>query len=297
MRQVAFIGFGEAAYYIAKGLKESGVTDMAAYDVNYKKDASPVMERRAEEAGVLLTEDGKEAWQSARFVLALTNGKVALETADQVLPYLQEGQIYVDMNSASPVVKRKIAEIPHSQGVAICDAAVMATVPKKGHRTPMFLAGGGAKAFAEEMSPYGMNLTVLEADLGGASAIKMIKSVVMKGLPQLMFEAFEAAEQYGVLDTLVQSLNGSLSGQSIEDLANTFIARTMIHAGRRAGEMEDVVSTLKDLGVDPSMSEATVKKLHRLEEEKWADVLGADGGSMDYKSAMKLLIEKRRNEV
>ena len=63
MRQVAFIGFGEAAYYIAKGLKESGVTDMAAYDVNYKKGASPVMERRAEEAGVLLTEDGKWLWR------------------------------------------------------------------------------------------------------------------------------------------------------------------------------------------------------------------------------------------
>ena len=121
----------------------------------------------------------------------------------------------------------------------------------------------------------------------------MLKSVVMKGLPQLMFESFEAADKYGVLDTLVKSLASSLEGKTVEKLADTFIARTMIHAERRAAEMRDVVATLEKAGVDASMTEATVRKLDALAAEHWADKIDPSG-NMDFRSAIRTLNESRK---
>ena len=167
----------------------------------------------------------------------------------------------------------------------------MGTVPGNRHKVPMFLAGDGAKAFCDAFSPCGMKLTVLDAPAGGASAIKMLKSVVMKGLPQLMFESYAAAEKYGVLDTLTESLSESLNGKTVEKLSNTFIARTMIHAERRSAEMRDVVATLEALGVDASMSKATVAKLDALAEDHWAEKMDPSG-NMDYKDAIRLWVNK-----
>ncbi len=297
MNLVSMIGFGEAAYCISKGLKAEGLSGIKAYDIMYCQNKSPVMASRAKEADVELCQSAEEAYSSAEFIFSLTNARVAVDIASSIIPHLRDGQVYVDMNSASPMTKEAIAAIPHDDGVLICDAAIMSTVPQKGHKTPMFLAGDGAKRFCDAMTQYHMNLTVLDAAAGGASAIKMIKSIVMKGLPQLMFESFEAADRYGVLDILVESLNQSLAGKSIEDLANTFIARTMIHASRRAGEMSDVIDTLKTLGIDYSMTEATLKKLKVLETEHWSDIIGIDGGNMPYKDAIRLINkEHERND-
>lgn len=290
--QLVFIGFGEAAYHIASGLKAEGLTDLGAYDRNA---ADPQMggliQQRAAEVGVKLFESLESAYQAGEFIACLTSANSALAVAKSVIPQLKAGQVYIDMNSAAPTVKAEIAQIPHNEGVMFCDAAVMGTVPGTKHKVPMFLAGNGAEKFAAAFSQYGMKLTVLDAKAGGASAIKMFKSVIMKGLPQLMFESFEAAVKYGVLNTLVDSLASSLNGKTVEQLADTFTARTMIHAARRSEEMQDVVATLENLGVDAAMSKATVAKLDLLAKHNWVEILGTNGDKMSYREAMKALIE------
>jgi 3-hydroxyisobutyrate dehydrogenase-like beta-hydroxyacid dehydrogenase len=291
--RLVLIGFGEAAYNIASGLKSEGLTDIGAYDINAANPGmSGLIQKRAAEVGVKLFDNLESAYQAGDFIASLTSASVALAVAETIIPHLKAGQVYVDMNSAAPTVKAAIAKIPHAEGVAFCDAAVMGTVPGNRHKVPMFLAGDGAEKFKTAFAQYGMKLTVLNVDAGGASAIKMFKSVIMKGLPQLMFESFEAAQKYGVLDTLVTSLSSSLNGKTVEQLADTFIARTMIHAIRRSAEMQDVVTTLESLGVDAAMSRATVDKLDQLAEQNWVNKLGPGGDELNYKEAMKYFIEK-----
>ena len=289
--QLVFIGFGEASYNISLGLASEGFTNMAAYDA-FMDDPQrgKLIHQRAEEAKVPLI-SLEEACAEGRFIASMNSAKVAVSVASGIIPQLKSGQVYVDLNSASPTVEEEINKIPRAEGVRFCDAGVMGTVPGNRHKVPMFLAGDGAKAFCDAFSPCGMKLTVLDAPAGGASAIKMLKSVVMKGLPQLMFESYAAAEKYGVLDTLTESLSESLNGKTVEKLSNTFIARTMIHAERRSAEMRDVVATLEALGVDASMSKATVAKLDALAEEHWAEKMD-QSGNMDYKDAIRLWVNK-----
>lgn len=287
---IAFIGFGEAAFYIANGLKSEGLANIVAFDVNQNDETKGlIIKKRAEEAGITLKESAEEAYTSAKFVLSLTSAKVAYGIAKSIVPNLVGGQIFVDMNSASPTVKSDIGTINHPEGVLICDAAVMKTVPGNGHKVPMFLSGDGAKEFYDHLSKYGMKLTDLNAPLGGSSAIKMFRSVFMKGLPQLMIESMMAAEKYGVLDTLLESLNDTLKGKSVEQLADTLIVRTLIHAERRASEMKDVISTLNDMDIDASMSISTKEKLEKIANMNIVEKIGADP-SINYKSAIQLLI-------
>ena len=288
---LVFIGFGEAAYNIAAGLKEEGFSSMAAYD-NMADDPKrgELIHKRAEEVGVpLITLE--DAISKGRFIASLNSAKVAYSVAESIIPHLRSGQVYIDFNSANPDVEVRIDGIKRADGVLFCDAGVMGTVPGNRHKVPMYLTGDGSKAFADAFSQYGMKLTILDASAGGSSAIKMLKSVVMKGLPQLMFESFEAADKYGVLD--MKSLASSLEGKTIEKLADTFIARTMIHAERRAAEMRDVVATLEKAGVDSSMTQATVRKLDALASEHWVDKIDPSG-NMDFRSAIRTLNESRR---
>lgn len=287
---ITFIGYGEAAYHISTGLRSSGNLRIGAFDAK----VSPALEQRAADNQVTLFDSLETACKGARFVVCLTSASSALNIARTVLPLLVAGQTYVDMNSAAPTVKQAIDQLPRAAGVDVCDSAVMGTVPGNNHKVPMLLSGSGAAAFAAAFSPLGMRLTVLDAEAGAASAIKMLKSVVMKGLPQLLIEAFQAGERFGVLDTLVASLGDSLNGKTVEELANTFTARTLIHAKRRSAEMDDVVATLEASGVDASMSRATQSQLDKLAATDWADLLGPGGSDMDYRTAITHLTATRR---
>ncbi|AMN81310.1 MULTISPECIES: DUF1932 domain-containing protein [Pseudomonas fluorescens group] len=279
---IVFIGFGEAAYHLCAGLRTTGDLQICAFDAN----VSPALQQRADQQHVTLFDSLENACRDARFVVCLTSASSALGIARKVLPLLVAGQTYVDMNSAAPTVKQAIDQLPRPAGVGFCDSAVMGTVPGNNHRVPMLLAGSGAAAFAEAFTPRGMQLTVLEAEAGAASAIKMLKSVVMKGLPQLLLEAFQAGEKFGVLDTLVASLGDSLNGKTVEQLANTFTARTLIHAKRRSAEMDDAVTTLEAAGVDATMTRATQGQLDKLAATDWASLLGPDGSDMDFRTAI-----------
>lgn len=299
--ELVFIGFGEAAYHLTCGLRRAAGAELtlSAFDAQADDAVNGgVIRQRAAENQVKLLASLDEAIASeARFVLCLTSARSALPVAQQLVPHLRAGQVYVDMNSSAPTVKQAIAALPHRPGVQICDAAVMGTVPGNQHRVPMLLAGDGAKAFHDAFSAYGMRLTVLQAEAGAASAIKMLKSVVMKGLPQLLIEAFQAAEKFGVTETLAASLAQSLEGKTVEQLANTFTARTLIHAARRSAEMQDVVATLDALGVDAGMSKATQQKLEQLAAQNWKTRLGPEGSEMPYQDAIRFLVQQNKGDV
>lgn len=289
---ICFIGFGEAAFHIANGLKSEGDIKIIAYDVNQNDEVrGGIIRQRAQEAGIDLAKDLEDAYKSSKYIVSLTSAGVAVKVAEGIIPNLTNNQVYVDMNSASPDVKREIDLIDKNDGVLVCDAAVMTTVPGNGHRVPIFLSGDGAEYFYNDLIKFNMNLTNLNAQIGASSAIKMFRSAFMKGLPQLMIESMLPAAEYGALDALIESLNETLVGKTIEDLSQNFIGRTMVHAERRAKEMENVVQTIEKMGFDASMSKSAQKKLEILAEQNYVDRVGPKG-DIYFKDAINILIEK-----
>lgn len=286
---LAFIGFGEAAFHIAKGLKSEGLNNIVAFDVNQNDlKMGPVIQKRAEEAKVKLTATLEEAYSASEFIASLTSASIALSVARPIMSKLVSGQTYIDMNAAAPTIKSEIANLERADGVMFCDAAIMGTVPGNGHKVPMLLSGDGAKAFYCVFKELGMNLTDLNVPAGGSSAIKMFRSVFMKGLPQLIIESMLPAYEFGALDALVDSLNNTICGKSLEQIADMLLGRTLVHAKRRSSEMKDVITTLDSMGIDSSMSKSAKKKLDQLAELHLADKIGADG-DVSFKEVIGLL--------
>lgn len=270
---LTFIGFGEAAFCIAKGLLQEGMTEMVAYDIMQDKEpAASMIRKRAKEANVLLAESMEAACQGAKFVLSLTSASVCVKVAESILPHLVDGQVYVDMNSASPTAMTEIDQLTRPEGVKFCDAAMMGSVPNGGHRTKMFLSGNGAQEFFDALKPYNTLMTVLHAVAGGASAIKMFKSVFSKGVPQLLIECLVPAARYGVLDYVMEGIDNPFS-KGVEESTKLLLYRTMFHAQRRSGEMKDVSGTIEALGIDASMSRAAQHKLEWLSTKNYNENL------------------------
>ena len=137
----------------------------------------------------------------------------------------------------------------------------MAPVLPYGHRVPMLLGGAAAQLFADTMTPFGMRLEVLPAGaIGSAAAVKMCRSIVVKGLEALMVECVLAATQFGADELVFASLNESFPGIDWKKLADYMTGRVVVHGERRAREMEEVAETLRAIGVDPIMAEATARR-------------------------------------
>jgi 3-hydroxyisobutyrate dehydrogenase-like beta-hydroxyacid dehydrogenase len=186
---------------------------------------------------------------------------VAQTVGEEVAAHLEPRHLYVDINSVSPTVKQAIGAAVAARAARFVEAAVMSTVPPLGHRVPMLLCGPGALAFADRMSPYGMRFDVLDGPLGSASAIKMFRSVIIKGLEALMLECVLGAEQFGASDRVFASVSASIPGIDWSQLAHYMIGRTAVHAERRVHEMEEVARTLSGLGVEPIMASATARRI------------------------------------
>lgn len=272
---ITFVGFGEASYHIAKGLKAEGLEGIIAYDAFWDHpERGGLIQQRAKEADIILLPTLKEAVESSKFILSATSAKIAVPIAASIFPYMKSGQIFVDINAASPMAMKEIDELQKKEGVLFCDAAVMGVVPSEGHKVPMLLSGNGGAVFQNELTKYGMKLKDLNTVAGGSSAIKMFRSVFMKGLTQLLIESLSASAKFGVLDTIVESLSESINNKTIEDLSNQLIPRTVVHAERRVSEMKEVIATLEEMGLDASMSISSKEKLYKISNSEISKSLG-----------------------
>ncbi|MEI7672885.1 MAG: NAD(P)-binding domain-containing protein [Deltaproteobacteria bacterium] len=205
---LGFIGFGEAAFHISSGLHEAGVSQIVAFDI-MAADASlgPLVRSRAESAHVSLMHSLQEMLGIATIIICATSAKYALSIAREAKDYLREGQLYADLNSASPKVKQEIAAIIAQTGALFVDTAVMELVPPHRHKVPMAVSGSGAKQFETLLSPYGMNVTYINEQAGSSSTIKMLRSIFMKGLTSLLLETLTASRKAGVEKEIMASIS------------------------------------------------------------------------------------------
>jgi 3-hydroxyisobutyrate dehydrogenase-like beta-hydroxyacid dehydrogenase len=258
--KVGFIGFGEAGFHIARDLRVAGLSGVCAYDINARAPGlGEKIRRRAGEAEVPLLESNAELAAASDVLLSTVTANRSLEAAEQTAPFLSSRHIYADLNSVSPALKQTIGRTIESRGARFVEAAVMSPVPRHGAAVPMFLCGAYAREFADLLSPYGMNLEVISERIGAASAVKMCRSVVVKGLEALLLECALGSVPYGADERVFATLDETFPGMDWKKLASYMIGRVVEHGERRAREMEEVAETLRSVGVEPVMAEATAR--------------------------------------
>jgi 3-hydroxyisobutyrate dehydrogenase-like beta-hydroxyacid dehydrogenase len=259
-KTIGFVGFGEAAFHLAGGLREA--TRIAAYDVNtWTPGLAEKIRQRAAETNTRLVDSNAELTALSQMILSTVTSNEALAAAQQSAPGLTAGHIYADLNSVSPALKQSIGRVISATGAKYVEVAVMAPVPPHGHRVPMLVGGPGGAEFIERMKHFGMQMEYTSATVGEAAATKMCRSIVVKGMEALLTECVLGASRYGAEERVFKSLAESFPGLDWARMATYMVGRVVVHGERRAREMEEVVETLRSMGVDPIMAEATVRRM------------------------------------
>jgi 3-hydroxyisobutyrate dehydrogenase-like beta-hydroxyacid dehydrogenase len=269
--RITLIGLGEVGTILATDLKKQHpALDVAAFD---KQTDSPVIRQRARDAGVSFALSVEDAVKNSQIIFSAVTAAEALKVAGAVARHLAPGQFFLDLNSVSPHTKREAMALIEQAGGNYIDVAVMAPYPPARLKTPLLLGGTHAYAISEWLNETGFNSNVHSNTVGEASAIKMCRSVMIKGLEALTAECLSAARQYGVEQEVLASLHASFPSLGWNaQFPHYLISRIAEHGKRRAEEMREVVKTLEDVGVAPNMSSGTV-----LAQQGMVDALGAKG--------------------
>jgi len=265
---VAFIGFGEAGQTIARGLRGDSKPAMRAYDILFGEPAGDRLRSAAESLGVAVAKDHADAVRGACLVFLAVTASSSLQAARACLGGLTKGQLFLDINSVSPKRKIETAALVAPSGAAYVDVAVMAPVAPYLHRVPCLIGGPGAAALAPRAKALGMKMDVVSSEVGQASAIKMFRSIVVKGMEALLLESMVAAAEYRVEAKVLASLQETFPGIDWEKLAGYMIERVVSHGKRRASEMREVSQTLESIDLEPLMAAATAQR------QQWIADLG-----------------------
>jgi 3-hydroxyisobutyrate dehydrogenase-like beta-hydroxyacid dehydrogenase len=257
-RRIALIGFGEVGTAFARGLLASGRHDVAAFDILFDNSAAgAALRETARTLGVEAAPSFAAAAEGAAVVISAVTATSAYDVASEAGRRLGPGQFFLDINSVSPETKRADAEAVEPSGAAYVEAAVMAPVAPYGLAVPMLLGGTSAAELAAILVPSGMRMEPVASQIGEASAIKMCRSVMIKGIEALAVECFVTARRYGVEDRIVASLGETFKPLDWEKLAGYLIERVVRHGRRRAAEMREAAETVAAAGLEPLMTSAT----------------------------------------
>lgn len=261
---IGFIGFGEAGAAIAGGLVDAGAGTVRAYDIATEDPAlRGDVQSRADSAGVSLSAGLQDLAAASQILVSAVTGAVAGDVAISVSPFLKPEHTYLDLNSVSPGKKRHIAGLVEATGARFVEAAVMTNVPKFGHRVPMLLCGESAPDLIAMLAPLGMELEYFGEQIGRASATKMFRSLVVKGMEALLLECALASSRYSVTEKVLDYVSMGYAGLDWNALADNLLTRTALHGTRRAHELEEAAETLREMGIEPLMANAGAERLNR----------------------------------
>jgi 3-hydroxyisobutyrate dehydrogenase-like beta-hydroxyacid dehydrogenase len=263
---IAFIGFGEAGQAIASGLCEAGVETISTWDILFPRREGEKLRRAGAAIGVRCAGSAAEAVRGADMIVSAVTASSSVEAAQSVRAHLAEKTekpFFLDINSVSPGRKQETAKL-FGDAARYVDVAVLAPIHPARHRTPMLLAGPHAQAIAPALAALGMRASVAGGEIGAAASIKMVRSVMIKGIEALTLECFLAAARAGVVDEVADSMKNNYPGLDWAKIVPYNLERMALHGERRAAEMEEVAATLRELGVEPMMTAATVKRQRQM---------------------------------
>jgi 3-hydroxyisobutyrate dehydrogenase-like beta-hydroxyacid dehydrogenase len=254
----AIVGFGEVGQILAQDLVAAGCDVTGVFDPKLT-DPDSIPSKAAVGAFRPAT-SAPDAVRGAALVISAVTAEQGLQAAQSVAGGLEPGAFFVDINSVSPGVKRRSAQVVAAAGGRYVEAAVMTAVPPHRIKSPMLLGGPNAQAFLEAAGPLGFNARVYSQEIGKASAVKMCRSVMIKGMEALITESLLSARRLGVEKDVLASLGETLPVPDWEVFARYMLTRSLQHGRRRAEEMREVARTVSEAHVQPLMSRSIAER-------------------------------------
>lgn len=294
--RIGFVGYGEVGRTLSEDLRKAGVADVRAYDIKLGTGLEAPLVEHAGAHGVALDASHAELAARVDLVVSAVTASQAVPVARACAPGLRAGTWFLDFNSASPNAKIRAAGVVDGTGARYVEGAVMTSVPPHRIRVPLLLGGPSAAALAPLLNALGFAATAGPERLGVASATKLARSVMIKGLEAMVVESFTTARAYGVEDEVLASLAETFPGIDWEQQGAYFFQRVVQHGRRRAEEMREAAQTVRDAGLEPWSASGTA------ERQAWVADLADRGvmGSRDEKrtdwrmDADRILAELRK---
>ncbi len=278
MKTVALIGYGEVGRILAEDLRAQGLA-VTAFDLK------PDGRAHAAQHGVAFGGSHAQAVAGADLVVSAVTASQAVPVAEACAPALARGAFFLDFNSASPGAKIRAAGIVNAAGGRYVEGAVMTSVPPYRIAVPLLLGGPDAAALEPLINALGFKARVADERLGVASATKMCRSVMIKGLEAMVIESFTTARHYGVEDAVLASLKETFPAIDWEKQAAYFFQRVIEHGRRRSEEVREVAVTVREAGLVPHSASGTADRQAWIADLADAGLFGAKGSPGFARSA------------
>jgi len=270
---LGLIGYGEVGGIFGRGLRsKDGVDAVWVWDKRFADSATGAAARAAAGGdGMRVASGMQELCGHADLLVSAVTASHTLAVAEEAARHARSGSRFLDLNSASPGTKQRAATALELAGVAYVEAGVMTSVPPYGIRVPMLLGGAQAEALAATLAGWGMDVRVVSEQLGVASAIKMSRSIMIKGLEALVIESYTTARRYGVEAHVLPTLKETFPQIDWDKQGAYFFSRVVQHGKRRAEEMREAAQTVREAGFEPLMASAIASK------QDWVATQARDG--------------------
>jgi len=256
--RIAFIGLGEAAGAFITGWGSSRAADIAAFDIkSTKPETATEIAMRAQSIGIRHYDTLEGAVCDADIVFSTVTADQAINAARAAAPLMKKGAYFLDMNSCAPASKQQSSGVMAAHDLRYVDVAVMEPVYPKQLDVPLLISGEWSHDVSLMLSQLKLNYRVIDGSVGRASSIKMLRSIMVKGLEALTAECALAAHAADVVDEVFPSLRDGHPKIDIEHRATYNFERSMTHGIRRAAEMDEVAKMLKDLGLPNDLARAS----------------------------------------
>ena len=274
IQTIGLIGYGEVGKTFSIGLKDKpGVTATGAWDLKFAADSTRDAELdHASLHGVTAHSSMRALCEASDLVISAVTASNTLAVAQEAAQFIRSGSVFLDLNSASPGTKQQAAALIDAKGADYVEAGVMTSVPPYGIRVPMLLGGLQAVALADALTQWGLDARAVSEELGVASAIKMCRSVMIKGLEALVIESYATARACGVEDHVLPTLQETFPSIDWSAQGAYFFSRVVQHGKRRAEEMREAANTVREAGFAPLMATAIADKQQWVADQAAADV-------------------------
>jgi 3-hydroxyisobutyrate dehydrogenase-like beta-hydroxyacid dehydrogenase len=273
---VALIGYGEVGRILAEDLRARGIA-VSAYDVELDREHGQPLREHAAQHDVVLGAAHAQAVRGADLVVSAVTASQAVAVAEACAPGLKPGAYFLDFNSASPGAKCRAAALVDSAGGRYVEGAVMTSIPPYRIKVPLLLGGPNAVVLQPLLAELGFAPKVASEKLGVASATKMCRSVMIKGLEAMVIESFTTARAYGVEDAVLASLKETFPGIDWEKQGAYFFQRVIEHGRRRSEEVREVAETVREIGLEPWSAQGTAERQAWVADLADAGCFGARG--------------------
>ena len=290
--RIGLIGYGEVGKIFAAALDgKAGVASVGAWDLKFARPDTAAAERdHAARAGMQVHDSAASLCAASDIVISAVTASSTLAVAESAAPHMAPGALLLDLSSASPGTKQQCAALIGGAGAHYVEAGVMTSVPPYGIRVPMLLGGARAAELAPVLAGWGMDVRAGSEEIGVASAIKMCRSVMIKGLEALVIESYSTARAYGVEAHVLPTLAETFPGIDWEKQGAYFFSRVVQHGQRRAEEMRESARTVGEAGFEPFMARAIADKQQWVADQARRGVFaGLPGGAAWQDYADRLL--------